>query len=78
MAFMADVFADPRRGVKYHHKLGYNVAYLDGHSEYAKDLEHDIENLAGGNFYHVDYSRQDFAWKTVFDKAPKYEPHQRY
>ena len=78
MAFMADVFADPRRGVRYHHKDGYNVAYIDGHSEYVKNLGRDIENLAGGNYYHTDYSRQDFVWKKYFDKVAKYKPEQEY
>ena len=78
MGFMADVFADPRRGVRYHHKDGYNVAYIDGHSEYVKNLRQDIENLAGGNYYHTDYSRQDFVWKRYFDKAVKYKPEQEY
>lgn len=78
MAFMVDVFADPRRGVRYHHKDGYNAAYVDGHSEYVKNMGHEIENLAGGNYYHGDYSRQDFVWKKFLDKVMRYKPHQEY
>jgi len=78
MAFMADVFSDPSRGVQYHHKNGYNVAYVDGHSEFMKDLEHEIQEFGGGATYHVDHSRQDYVWKRFFDKLVKYEPHQEY
>jgi prepilin-type processing-associated H-X9-DG protein len=78
MAFMADMFSDPNRGIQYHHKDGYNVAYTDGHSEYVKDLEHEVQEFGGGSTYHVDHSRQDFVWKNFFDKLKKYEPHQNY
>jgi prepilin-type N-terminal cleavage/methylation domain-containing protein/prepilin-type processing-associated H-X9-DG protein len=78
MGFMVDVFADPRRGARYHHKSGYNVAYLDGHSEFVKDLDGKIEGLSGGNTYHVDYSRQDFVWKKYFDHGARYKPHAEY
>ena len=78
VGFMVDVFADPRRGVRYHHKDGYNVAYIDGHSEFVKNLGHEIENLSGGNYYHTDYSRQDFVFKKYFDKVVKYPPEQEY
>ncbi|MHC4369705.1 MAG: hypothetical protein ACYSW8_19005, partial [Planctomycetota bacterium] len=77
-AFMADMFSDPRRGVQYHHKNGYNVAYADGHSEFVKDLQHEVQEFGGGSTYHVDHSRQDFVWKKFFDMAAKYEPHQQY
>ena len=78
MAFMADVFSDPGRGVQYHHRNGYNVAYADGHSEFVKDLQNEIQEFGGGSTYHVDHSRQDFVWKKFFDMAPKYEPHENY
>jgi len=78
MGFMSDVFADPRRGVQLHHKDGYNVAYIDGHCEYVKNMGHEIENLKSGQHYHSDYSRQDFAWKKFFDKFVKYQPHKEY
>jgi prepilin-type N-terminal cleavage/methylation domain-containing protein/prepilin-type processing-associated H-X9-DG protein len=78
MGFMSDVFADPRRGVQYNHKDGYNVVYIDGHCEYVKNMGHEIENLKGGYPYHSDYSRQDFVWKKYFDKFVKYPPHQEY
>jgi len=75
LAFMADVFSDPRRGVEYHHKNGYNVVYTDGHSEFVKDLEGEVQKFGGGTTYHVDHSRQDEAWKRFFDKFAKYKPH---
>ena len=77
-AFMADMFSDPRRGVKLHHKTGYNVAYADGHSEFIKDLGDDIEYLNGGNVYTGDHERQDYAWKTYFDTMMTYKPIQEY
>ena len=78
MAFMADVFSDPSRGVQYHHESGYNVAYSDGHSEFVQDLENRIEQFGGGTTYHVDHSRQDFVWKKFFDKMMKYPAHKEY
>lgn len=77
MAFMADMFADPGRGVQYHHLNGYNVAYADGHSEFVKDLEGEIQEFASGS-YHTDYIRQDFVWKKFFDQVAKYKPHTEY
>ena len=78
MAFMADMFSDPARGVQYHHENGYNVAFVDGHSEFIKDLEHEIQEFGGGVTYHVDHSRQEYVWKRFFDKLVMYEPHQEY
>ena len=78
MAFMADVFSDPSRGVQYHHQNGYNVAYADGHSEFVKDLEGKIRDFGGGLTYHVDHIRQDFVWKKFFDQVAKYKPHTEY
>jgi len=72
MAFMADVFTDPVRGVQNHHKTGYNVAFADGHSEFVKDEDWDVENAANGSAYHVDHTLQDYVWKTFFDKVKKY------
>jgi len=78
MAFMADVFSDPRRGVEFHHRSGYNVAYSDGHSEFFRDLDRRVQNFGGGTTYHVDHSRQDYVWKKFFDKMMKYKPHKEY
>jgi len=78
IAFMADMFSHPARGVQYHHKTGYNVAYLDGHSEFVKDLGEDIENLNGGGAYFTDHTRQDYVWKTYFDKMMTYKPLQDF
>jgi len=78
IAFMADMFSDPRRGVQYHHRTGYNVAYTDGHSEFIKDLGENIEDLNGGGVYFTDHKRQDYVWKTYFDKMMTYKPFQEY
>lgn len=78
LAFMADMFSDPSRGVKWHHKTGYNVAYSDGHSEFYQDENDRIEQFGGGTTYHVDHSRQDYVWKKFFDKMEKYPPHKEY
>ena len=66
------------RGVQYHHKDGYNLAYVDGHSEYFKDLQHEVQQFGGGPTYHVDHTRQDYVWKKFFDKVTKYKPRQEY
>ncbi|MHC4518401.1 MAG: type II secretion system protein [Planctomycetota bacterium] len=78
MAFMADMFSDPSRGVQHHHKNGYNVAYTDGHSEFVRDLEHGVRDFGDGATYHVDHSRQDYVWKRYFDRITKYKPHREY
>jgi len=73
-ALLADVFSDPKRGVKLHHKSGYNVGYVDGHVGFVKDPTHVIEGLLGGNTYHTDYDIQDYAWKEFFDDGAKKYP----
>jgi len=78
LAFMADMFSDPSRGVEYHHKNGYNVVFTDGHSEFVKDLDRQVQEFGDGATYHVDHSRQDFVWKRYFDKMSKYKPHREY
>ena len=78
MAFMADVFSDPTRGAQYHHKNGYNVAFTDGHSEFIKDLDSEIQEFGGGQTYHVDHERQDYVWKEYFDNVRKYKPYRVY
>jgi len=73
MAFMADVFSDPERGVRQHHKDGYNVVYTDGHSEYVKDKENRIEQSGSGLAYNGDHGRQDRIWKDFFDTVVQYD-----
>jgi hypothetical protein len=51
---------------------------VDGHSEFVKDLKHEIQEFGGGTTYHVDHSRQEYVWKRFFDKLVKYKPHQEY
>jgi prepilin-type N-terminal cleavage/methylation domain-containing protein/prepilin-type processing-associated H-X9-DG protein len=70
-ALLADVFSDPRRGVRLHHKSGYNVGYVDGHVRFVRDQENVVENLNGGKTYHTDYDIQDYAWKEFFDDGAK-------
>jgi len=78
LAFMADMFSDPTRGVEWHHKSGYNVAYVDGHSEFIQNLGDQIEQFGSGTSYHTDHSKQDFVWKRFFDKMMKYKPYKEY
>lgn len=73
MAFMADVFSDPDRGVQYHHKDGYNVAYADGHANYIWDKEGEIELFNDDQRYNADHGMQDVVWKTYFDEITKYD-----
>ena len=65
--FMVDMFADPDRGVDYHHKDSYNVVYLDGHSGPLVDKEREIVDFGGDVRYHADHVKQDKVWKRYFD-----------
>ena len=65
--FMADMFADPSRGVDFHHKDRYNVVYADGHCESVIDKEREIFDFNGGTRYHTDHAMQDKVWKRYFD-----------
>ena len=71
-AFMADMFADPERGVDYHHKDRYNVVYVDTHCEAVVDKEEEIKNFNDGVKYHADHAKQDKVWKRYFDLAGTY------
>ncbi|MFC1761073.1 hypothetical protein ACFL6U_03230 [Planctomycetota bacterium] len=53
---MSDVFADPSRGLEFHHRKGYNVAYTDGSASYVTDLIDNIRNFNGGAAYHLNQS----------------------
>ena len=80
-AFMSDVFADHNRGVQFHHRTGYNVAYTDGSAEFVRDLNNNILEFNGNAAYHTNYSRQDFVWKKALDrmtKFPVYDPDLRW
>lgn len=70
-AIMADAFSDPTRGVDLHHRTGYNVLYLGGHTEFQRDPEFGIRDLAGGNnlAYHAGvagYRLQETVWRYRF------------
>lgn len=77
VGLMVDVFADPDRGVDWHHKDGYNVAYADGHVVYVKEeVKNDgsfaIRDYNGGVTYHNSNTLQDRVWKDFFDETRKY------
>ncbi len=75
-AVVADAFSDPTRGVDLHHKTGYTVLYLDGHTEFKKDPQFKIRDLAGGGrqAYHAGatgYRLQEEVWRYDFgDEQP--------
>ncbi len=74
MGFMADVFADPDRGVDFHHKDSYNVVYSDGHCEGVVDKEREIVSFKSGDpdnpvRYHTNNYLIDQVWKRYFDIA---------
>ena len=48
-ALVVDAFSDPTRGVDFHHKTGYTVLFLDGHTQFHKDPTFKIRDLAGGS-----------------------------
>jgi len=69
-AVMADVFADPRRGVDFHHREGYNTVYVDGHAAFVMDHNFEIRDYNGGVTYHSGASNhilQDEVWRKYFD-----------
>lgn len=75
-ALMADAFAQPKRGVDFHHVEGYNILYLGGHVLFYNDPDFEIRdlNLPGGESgyfsgksnYRVYQSR---AWR-LFEARP--------
>ncbi len=67
--FMVDMFADPSRGVDYHHKDRYNVVYADGHCDAVVDKEEEIKNFNNRAAYHADHAKQDTVWKRFFDMS---------
>ena len=71
-SLLADVFSDPLRGIELHHKIGYNVGYVDAHVEFVKDENRVIEDLNNGNTFHTNYDTQDYVWKMFFDEIRKY------
>ena len=66
-ALMSDVYADPRRGVDYHHIEGYNTVYVDGHAGFVMDHNFEIRDYNGGVYYHIIHNLQDEVWKKYFD-----------
>ena len=68
---VADHFSDPRRGVNFHHKEGYNVLYLDGSVGWVRDVGFEIWNYNGGFTYHAGASRyrlQEEVWYKYFTR----------
>ena len=66
-ALMSDVYADPRRGVDFHHLEGYNTVYVDGHAGFVMDHNFEIRDYGGGTHYHSVHNLQDEVWRKYFD-----------
>ena len=81
-AVVADAFSDPTRGVDLHHKTGYTVLFLDGHTQFHKDPTFKIRDLAGGGkrAYHAGgagYRMQEEVWRFEFGEEPRPETGRR-
>ena len=48
LPILADVFSDPNRGIRDHHRDGYNFVRLDGSGAFFQDSSNQIQDLAGG------------------------------
>ena len=71
-AIMADAFADPMRGVNFHHFDGYNVLYLDGHVQLFPDKTQKVREFNGGSAYDsgaAGYQKQEQVWQDFFSKV---------
>ncbi|MEO0476593.1 MAG: prepilin-type N-terminal cleavage/methylation domain-containing protein [Planctomycetota bacterium] len=53
LVMLADVFADPERGINDHHRDGYNFSRLDGSGDFFLDQAQQIEQFAGGGSFHA-------------------------
>ena len=51
LVMLADVFADPTRGISDAHKTGYNFARLDGSGAYFLDSQNEIESWGNGGSF---------------------------
>lgn len=55
MVMVADVFADPTRGINSHHGDGYNFVRLDASGSFYGDPSEQIEQvIGGGNRFHAE------------------------
>lgn len=71
-AFYADAFTystfynpDVGHSVFFHHKTGYNVAYIDGSASFYEDSSNDISaRKVGAN----DWNNQEYVWSNYFDR----------
>jgi len=72
---MADAFSDSasRRAVDQHHREGYNVGHLDGHSAFHADPGREIRDLNGGR-YHTNYVQLEVVWQNIFAGRPFVAP----
>ena len=55
MVMLADVFADPVRGINDHHRDGYNFIRLDSSGGFFLDPSQEIEQFAGGGRFHSNW-----------------------
>ena len=55
MVMLADVFADPERGIRSHHGDGYNFVRLDASGGFYADSSYEIEDgIGGGQRFHAE------------------------
>ncbi|MEM6505120.1 MAG: prepilin-type N-terminal cleavage/methylation domain-containing protein [Planctomycetota bacterium] len=65
MVIFSDAFTDPNRGVRDHHRDGYNFARLDGSGDYYLDPGDEIEQLGGGNQYNTNPGLIERGFETM-------------
>lgn len=63
LVMLADVFADPSRGINDHHRDGYNLIRLDASGGFYQDPQQEIEQFAGGGKFH---SKTDHPQAALF------------
>ncbi|MBI1337030.1 MAG: DUF1559 domain-containing protein [Phycisphaera sp.] len=75
LVMLADVFADPARGINDHHKVGYNFIRLDTSGDFFQDRAQQIEQFNGGlpfhstpptiNSLYVEKAFESFRWGRI-------------
>ena len=67
MVMLADVFADPDRGINDHHLNGYNFIRLDTSGDFFRDSSQQVEQFGGGGGYFAE--SQNAQASLLFEKA---------
>jgi prepilin-type N-terminal cleavage/methylation domain-containing protein len=65
MVMLSDAFSDPDRGIRDHHRDGYNFARLDGSGDFYLDLGNEVESLNGGTKYNINARLVEQAYETM-------------